>query len=100
MRIKTAIFHHASPAMLAALGALCLATPALSQQLAANNSTGAGEIETVVVTGTQFNADTAPAKSSLETMEPQTIINRSYIEESVAPTADYTTILAIAPSMT
>ncbi|HWC62250.1 MAG TPA: TonB-dependent receptor, partial [Rhizomicrobium sp.] len=39
------------------------------------------------------------AKSSLETMEPQTIINQSYIQDSVADTADYTTILAIAPSM-
>ena len=33
-------------------------------------------------------------------MEPQTIINQSYIQDSVANTADYTTILAIAPSMT
>ncbi len=32
-------------------------------------------------------------------MEPQTIINKSYIQDSVSPTADYTTILAIAPSM-
>ena len=54
----------------------------------------------MVVTGTAFDPDTAPAKSSLETMEPQTIINKSYIEDSVAETADYTTILAIAPSMT
>ncbi len=33
-------------------------------------------------------------------MEPQTIINKSYIQDSVSNTADYTTILAIAPSMT
>ena len=87
---------------LAAIGIL----PAAAQQLAANTTplltggTAAGEIETVVVTGTQFNAEIAPAKASLETMEPQTIINRSYIEDSIAQTADYTTILAIAPSMT
>ena len=77
-------------------GAL-LAAPAFAQQLAANQ---AGEIETVVVTGTAFNAEVAPAKSSLDTMEPQTIINKSYIQDSVANTSDYTTILAIAPSMT
>ena len=59
-----------------------------------------GGLETVVVTGTAFNADVAPAKASLDTMEPQTIINKSYIQDSVANTADYTTILAIAPSMT
>src|SRR6185312_15919879 len=56
--------------------------------------------ETVVVTGTAFDPNVAPAKASLETMEPQTIINRSYIEDSVSETADYTTILAIAPGMT
>src|SRR6201985_564220 len=83
-------------------GAL-LAFPAAAQQLAANNQTlvgGAGELETVVWTGTPCNADVAPAKASLYTMEPQTIINKSYIQDSVANTSDYTTILAIAPSMT
>ena len=85
-------------------GAL-LAGPAAAQQVAANTQTLAaggatGGLETVVVTGTAFNADVAPAKASLDTMEPQTIINKSYIQDSVANTADYTTILAIAPSMT
>ena len=85
-------------------GAL-LAYPAAAQQAAANTQTLAaggatGGLETVVVTGTAFNADVAPAKASLDTMEPQTVINKSYIQDSVANTADYTTILAIAPSMT
>lgn len=79
--------------------------PASAQQLAANASplvsgTSAGEIETVVVTGTAFDPETAPAKSSLDTMEPQTIISKSYIQDSVAESGTYTTILAIAPSMT
>ena len=75
--------------------------PAAAQVVAANDTTAsAADLETVVVTGTQFNPDVAPAKASLETMEPQTIINQSYIQDSVADTADYTTILAIAPSMT
>jgi iron complex outermembrane receptor protein len=86
----------ASLALLAS-GLCLLAAPALAQQVAAN---GAGEIETVVITGTAFNPDTAPAKSSLETTEPQTIISKSYIQDSVAATGTYTTILAIAPSMT
>ena len=94
-----------SVACLALFAGALLAYPAAAQQLAANTQTlvsggTAGELETVVVTGTAFNADVAPAKSSLNTMEPQTIINRSYIQDSVANTADYTTILAIAPSMT
>jgi iron complex outermembrane receptor protein len=77
-----------------------LAGSAQAQQVAANASQKAGEIETVVVTGTAFDPETAPAKASLDTMEPQTIINKSYIEDSVSETADYTTILAIAPGMT
>src|SRR6185312_10283243 len=56
--------------------------------------------ETVVVTGTAFDPNVAPAKASLETMEPQTIINKSYIHDSVSGAADYTTIVAIAPGMT
>ena len=56
--------------------------------------------ETVVVTGTRFNTDAAPAKASLETTEPQTIINRNYIENFVPPGSDYVTILAIVPSLT
>jgi iron complex outermembrane receptor protein len=85
--------------MLLASGVLLAALPASAQQVAANGGFGP-DLETVVVTGTQFNADTAPAKARLETTEPQTIINQSYVEDSIAATADYTTILAIAPSMT
>ncbi len=56
--------------------------------------------EMVVITGTLFNPDVAPAKASPDTTEPQTIINKSYIEDSVSPAADYVTILAITPSLT
>src|SRR5258706_12404135 len=82
-----------------------LAGSAQAQQLAANtplltSAQSAGGIETVVVTGTAFDPESAPAKARLETTEPQTIINKSYIEDSVSETADYTTILAIAPGMT
>src|SRR5882757_1728056 len=95
-------FYSATAALIA--GAM-LAGRAQAQQVAANSSSalvgqGAGGIETVVVTGTAFDPETAPAKARLETTEPQTIINKSYIEDSVSDTADYTTILAIAPGMT
>ncbi|HEY2011431.1 MAG TPA: TonB-dependent receptor [Rhizomicrobium sp.] len=83
-----------------ASGLCLLAAPALAQQVAANTGASAGEVETVVITGTAFNPETAPAKASLETTEPQTIISKSYIQDSVAETGTYTTILAIAPSMT
>ena len=81
----------------------CTAMTSLTAALlmvSANAYADDGELGTVVVTGTRFNATVAPAKASLETMEPQTIIDRSYIEDSITPTADYVTILAIVPSLT
>ena len=73
---------------------------AAAQQEAQNSQLGSTSIESVVVTGTAFNTDAAPAKASLDTTEPQTIINRPYIENYVDPQADYVSILAIVPSMT
>jgi len=98
---------HNSAACLALLasGAL-LAFPASAQQLPASSteaiksSAYAGGLETIVVSGTAFNPETAPAKASLDAMQPQTVISKSYIADSVSATADYTTILAIAPGLT
>ena len=94
--IRNRLFGTSAGLALLLSGAFLTVSPVHAQQVADNQA----DQETVVVTGTQFNPDVAPAKSSLETMEPQTIINQSYIKDSVAATADYTTILAIAPSMT
>ena len=49
---------------------------------AADNTSGfvGSGTETVVVTGTKFNAESVPAKASLNTTEPQTIINKLYID--------------------
>jgi iron complex outermembrane receptor protein len=66
----------------------------------AMNSNSGTDIEMVVITGRRFNPEVAPSKSSLETTEPQTIISRSYIEDSQPTTTDYVNILAIVPSMT
>ncbi len=93
--IRNRLFGSSTCLALLVSGAFFTA-PAHAEQVARNDSA----TETVVVTGTQFNPDVAPAKASLETMQPQTIINNSYIQDSVASTADYTTILAIAPGMT
>lgn len=76
---------------------------ALADDSASSNQTlssGMQSAETVVVTGTRFDTDAAPAKASLDTTEPQTIINRAYIENFLPPQSDYVTILAIVPSMT
>jgi iron complex outermembrane receptor protein len=80
----------------AALGALCAGMLCYSSAAQADDPAA----ETVVVTGTHFNTDAAPAKASLDTTEPETIINRPYIENFVPPQSDYVTILAIVPSMT
>src|ERR1700733_12840760 len=92
-----------STAFLALFSAL--AGGAQAQQVAANapqaaTAEAAGGIETVVVTGTAFDPESAPAKASLDTMEPQTIINKSYIENSVSETRTYSSGLANSPSMT
>ncbi|HEX4635248.1 MAG TPA: TonB-dependent receptor [Rhizomicrobium sp.] len=77
-----------------------LANSAHAQQLAQQMAAAPTNVETVVVTGTAFNPEVAPAKASLDATQPQTIINKSYIEDSISETGTYTTILAIAPSMT
>ena len=41
----------------------------------------------------------APTQSSLQATQPQSIITREFIDLSVAPTAEYTRIINIAPSM-
>src|ERR1051325_93759 len=97
LRHSTAVFALFAGAMLAGGAHAQQLAQANSQQMAAASTT---TIETVVVTGTAFNPEVAPAKASLDATQPQTIINQSYIQDSVAQTGTYTTILAIAPSMT
>ena len=91
---RTAILHKSSLFSRAAL--MALAIGAAHAAMADEDQPS----ETVVVTSTRFNTDAAPAKASLDTTEPQTIINRSYIDNFVSPTADYVTIMAIVPGMT
>ncbi|MDY7575858.1 TonB-dependent receptor [Actimicrobium sp. CCI2.3] len=42
----------------------------------------------------------APSQTSLAATQPQSVINRSFIESSISPVSDYTAITAIAPSVT
>jgi iron complex outermembrane receptor protein len=78
------------------LGCTAMAAVMLSSAALADDAAP----ETVVVTGTRFNTDAAPAKASLDTTEPQTIINRAYIENFQLPQADYVSILSIVPGLT
>ena len=41
----------------------------------------------------------APTQSSLDATQPQSIITREFIESSVAPTAEYSRVVNVAPSM-
>ena len=91
LNVRKAFLTGSSILAIAAAGILIHGAPACADD---------PQMETIVVTGTLFNPDAAPAKASLDTNQPQTIINRSYIEDFVTPTADYVTILSIAPSLT
>jgi len=44
-------------------------------------------------------AAVAPSQSNLKVGEPQSIVSRAFIEDSVAPTASYFDIMAITPSV-
>jgi iron complex outermembrane receptor protein len=98
-RIRGAVGLLALTASVLALSGLASAADPV---VTADNTSGYGgsDVETVVVTGTKFNPDVAPAKASLATTQPETIITKSYIEDSVAATSDYVTLLAIVPSLT
>lgn len=82
------------------LGCVSVLALGFSSSMAAAATVDNDPTETVVVTGTRFNTDSAPAKASVNTTEPQTIINRAYIENFLPPQQDYNGILAIVPSMT
>lgn len=95
-----------------AASALCAAAPAAAQAIAqaapggqtpgGANSTGIADGspttngDDIVVTGTRVNLST-PITSSVHTYEPQSIISRSIIENSVPPTADYSQVIMLTP---
>ncbi len=52
----------------------------------------------IVVTATKAN-EIAPVTSSLETQQPQSIVSRSFIQDSLPTTADFNQVALIAPSV-
>ena len=95
--LKNKWMHSSAIAMFAVLGlGSGLATARADEAVAPDNP----DIEIVVVTAARGTAaDLAPAKSSLDTFEPQSIMTRTYIEDSVPDVSDYTGIALIAPSV-
>ena len=70
-----------------------------------SDSTG---VDTVLVSATRGEysdeakgtaAAMAPTRSSLKATEPQSIITREFIEQAVAPTAEYSRVAVIAPGL-
>jgi len=82
--------------------ALCLgaAAPAFAADTPAADDDTTNTIrntDDIIVTGTKVNQAT-PITASVHTFEPQAIVSRSIIENSIAPTADYSQVLLITPS--
>lgn len=60
---------------------------------------GIAEGSNILVTATKVN-EIAPVTASLQTTQPQAIISRSFIEDSLPATADFNQIALISPSVT
>ncbi len=86
------------------LGASCLAfapSIASAQTTAAPSDIdgdGIAEGSMIVVTATRPN-EVAPVTASLNTTQPQSIVSRSFIQDSLPTTADFNQIALIAPSV-
>ncbi|OYY72424.1 TonB-dependent receptor [Sphingomonas sp. 28-63-12] len=59
---------------------------------------GIAEGSDIVVTATRAN-EIAPVTASLQTTQPQSIVSRSFIEDSLPKTADFNQIALISPSV-
>lgn len=87
--------------------AACLTVCSVSAQAVARSgdastaaaSADAGPVtndDDIIVTATRVNQST-PITSSVHTTEPQAIVSRSIIENSIAPTADYAQVILLTP---
>ena len=87
-----------------ALFAQTIATPAPEAMVAAAPTV---KLEQIVITATtgayrpgeKGASALAPTQASLSATQPQSIITREFIESSVAPTAEYSRVVNVAPSM-
>jgi len=76
-----------------------LATATLAATVAetAADTAARADRDAIIVTATKVNAST-PIVSSLKTHEPQSIINRSVIQNVVPATADFNDVILLTPS--
>lgn len=88
-----AMVSFAAPALAAA------DQPAPADQSAPAGDAGSNTIrntDDIVVTGTRVNLST-PITASIHTFEPQAIVSRSIIEDSVPATADFSDVILLTP---
>ena len=88
----------------AALIAAVAGTPARAADAASSDSGSADSApvangDDIVVTATKVNSAT-PITASVHTFEPQAIVSRSIIENSIAPTSDYSQVILLTPGAT
>lgn len=72
--------------------------PAAATETPDSGNNGIAEGSDVIVTGTKAN-EIAPVTASLQTTQPQSIVSRSFIEDSLPATADFNQIALTAPSV-
>uniref|UniRef100_UPI0035C9482C TonB-dependent receptor n=1 Tax=uncultured Sphingomonas sp. TaxID=158754 RepID=UPI0035C9482C len=90
----------AAPAM-ASDAAPAVNAPAAADPQVRDSQQGATDIaegSEIVVTATKAN-ELAPVTASLKTTQPQAIVSRSFIEDSLPATADFNQIALITPSV-
>lgn len=90
-------------ALLAAMPSAPALAQAQSTEPARSNSSGRpasdlAEGSDIVVTGTKAN-EIAPVTASLETTQPQAIVSRSFIQDSLPTAADFNQLALITPSV-
>jgi iron complex outermembrane receptor protein len=88
-------------ALLASCAAATFAPPAFAETAAAEASAAGsegpiGNSDDIVVTATRVNAET-PITASVHTFQPQAIISRSIIEDSVPATSDFSDVILLTP---
>jgi len=84
--------------------AAALATPqaamAAEADAAGPMSPDAPELEQVLVTAPKGSAASgAPATAPLDAVQPTAMVSRTFIEDSVADTSDYTGVIVMTPSL-
>ena len=92
----SAVVAQAEPAPAPAAPAPAAAAP--TDQKDPQQKTDLAEGSDIVVTATKAN-ELAPVTASLKTTQPQAIVSRSFIEDSLPATADFNQIALITPSV-